>query len=137
MAALRRANLAQVLIVAACSSATPSTETNGVQGVSLLENLTNDCEPDCVSEDIAGAALAQGVVWLRTRAKDVRQNNNQGVAGTDSAQLALSACSAPTRADHADHEHVDLLGHRLVGCRRHDRRVARSISPPATASTAS
>jgi hypothetical protein len=93
MAALRRANLAQVLIVAACSSATPSTETNGVQGVSLLENLTNDCEPDCVSEDIAGAALAQGVVWL-TRAKDVRQNNNQGVAGTDSAQLFVGVFGA-------------------------------------------
>lgn len=94
MATLRRTNLAHLLIVAACSSTDPSTSSNGIQGVSVLDNDNNCNDSQCINENTAGAALVSGALWL-TRTKSTSPSNcNGNCTNTYNAQFGLATFGA-------------------------------------------
>lgn len=90
MAALRRTYVACVL-TAACSSADPSTDTASFQGVLAIDLVTN-CNGACPEENVVGAALAQGSVWV-TRSQtefSCPNNSNCSISSTATALAEVS-----------------------------------------------
>jgi hypothetical protein len=67
MVALRRPHLAHLLIVAACSSASPAGD-SVVEGAFALQGLDCNSSSFCPQENVEGASLAQGAMWV-TRAQ--------------------------------------------------------------------
>ena len=89
MAALWRTYVACVLM-SACSSADPSTDGPGFQGV-LAIDIVNNCNGQCPEENVAGAALAQGSVWItRTQTQFNCPNNSNCVIASASVALGVA-----------------------------------------------